>query len=62
MPVHDPLLSAPLLVACALMFQGDAAMTTNRPTGEDWTPRGDWRSFLATLVSMVIYVVPWFVF
>ena len=33
----------------------------NRPEGETWTPRGDWRNFLATLTSMVVYCAPWLV-
>ena len=37
-------------------------MTTNRSTEEEWRPRGDWRNLLATVVSMLVYVVPWFVF
>ena len=37
-------------------------MTTNRFTEEAWRPRGDWRKLLATVVSMLIYSVPCFVF
>jgi len=33
----------------------------NRPEGEIWTPRGDWRNSLALLISMFAYDVPWFV-
>jgi hypothetical protein len=33
----------------------------NRPDGEEWTPRGDWRNFLASLTAVVAYSVPWFV-
>lgn len=36
-------------------------MTTSRPANEAWKPRGDWRNFLATLISMMVYSVPWFV-
>lgn len=33
----------------------------NRPDGEEWTPRGNWRNSLVTLLSMFAYGVPWFV-
>jgi hypothetical protein len=36
-------------------------MTTRRPTREQSTPSGDHLRFLATLLSMAIYSVPWFV-
>lgn len=36
-------------------------MTTGRPTREDSASSRDQRSFLATLISMAIYAVPWFV-
>jgi hypothetical protein len=36
-------------------------VTPSRPANEEWNPRGDWRNFLATLVSMMVYSVPWFV-
>jgi len=31
----------------------------NRPDGEKWTPLGNWRNFLASLISTFTLGVPW---